>query len=283
MLDTEEFERIRPRLKRLAYRMLGSWSESEDAVQDAYLRLGAAPKARKLEALARTTVARLCLDRLKSARARRETYPGEWLPEPVLDNTLFPAQDPFSRLESRDSLAYGLLVIMERLKPEERVVFVLREALELSYREVSQVLGKAEASCRQLMVQARKHLHGARPTGELAAAALERFILALQGGDSLALCELLSENAVSISDGGGKAAAAIHPILGAKRGAAFMLGLARKAPPGLHWQMVESNGQACLLLFQDKVLISAFLPQLQAGLIDRLFIVRNPAKLAGLT
>ena len=142
MLDAEQFEQLRPRLKRLAYRMLGSWAEAKDAVQDTYLRLASAQEARSLEALARTTLARLCLDRLKSARAQRETYFGEWLPEPVLDNQLFPVQNA---LEHRESLAYGILVIMEKLTPEERVVFVLREALSLSYREVAAIVGKAEA------------------------------------------------------------------------------------------------------------------------------------------
>ena len=279
MLDAEQFEQLRPRLKRLAYRMLGSWAEAEDAVQDTYLRLASAQEARSLEALARTTLARLCLDRLKSARAQRETYYGEWLPEPVLDNQLFPIQDA---LEHRESLTYGILVIMERLTPEERVVFVLREALSLSYREVAAIVGKAEAGCRQLMVRARRHLQGGPATGRLAAPVLERFVLALQGGDAAALSGLFAEGVVSVSDGGGKAAAAINPILGVKNVVAFMLGLARKAPPGLSWRLVESNGQACLLLLQDGTLISAFLPQLVDGVIERLYIMRNPDKLIGL-
>ena len=282
MLDADHFESLRPRLKRLAYRMLGSWSEAEDAVQDAYLRLSTAPEARKLEALARTTVARLCLDRLKSARAQREVYVGEWLPEPVLDRLLFPDHDPLGQLEHQASLAYGVLVLMERLRPEERVVFVLREALSLSYREVSDILGKAEAGCRQLMVKARKQLEGPLPAGNFAAPALEKLVMALQAGDAGALSQLLGVQAVSVSDGGGKAAAAIHPIQGAQKIIAFLLGLARKAPPGLSSRLVECNGQACLLLLQDGVLITACLPQLKEGLIEQLYIMRNPDKLGAL-
>lgn len=282
MLEAETFEQLRPRLKRLAYRMLGSWVEAEDAVQDAYLRLADAPPPRSLEALARTAVARLCLDRLKSARAQREVYPGEWLPEPVLDSRLFPDQDPASQLEDKDSLAYGLLVIMERLTPEERVVFVLREALSLSYREVAAILGKAEAGCRQLMVKARRHLRDPQLSGQLAAPVLESFVEALQTGDAAALSQLFGQQVITISDGGGKAAAAINPICGSHKVVAFMLGLARKAPPDLSWKLLDSNGQACLLLFQAGQLITAFLPQLEDGLIQRLFVMRNPEKLTGL-
>lgn len=282
MLDPEEFEVLRPRLKRLAYRMLGSWSEAEDLVQDTYLRLASSPQARNLEALARTTLARLCLDRLKSARARREAYLGEWLPEPVLDSALFPHHDPAAELENKETLAYGLLVLLEQLTPEERMVFVLREALSLSFREVAGILGKAEAGCRQLMVRARRRISLPQARGQLTPALLDRFIEALHGADAAALKSVFAEGIMSISDGGGKASAALRPLLGVEKVLAFLLGLARKAPPGLSWRRVQSNDQLCLLLYQDGELITAFLPQMQGEVIQQLFIMRNPDKLGAL-
>lgn len=281
-VDAQQFELLRPRLKRNAYRMLGSWAEAEDAVQDTYLRLAAAGEVRNLEALARTSLARLCLDRLKSARLRRESYVGEWLPEPVLDGELFPERDPALHLEEKDSLAYGLLVLMERLTPEERLVFVMREALHSSYAEVAAVLGKAEAGCRQLMVRARRSLGGNQTTGKLVGPILERFLAALQGGDPQALRGLFLDGAASVSDGGGKALAALKPILGGDKVVAFLLGLARKAPPGLSWDVRDCNGQACLLLFQESALTSAFLLEVTRDGIQTLWIMRNPDKFVGL-
>ena len=281
-VDGERFETLRPRLKRMAYRMLGSWAEAEDAVQDTYLRLACASEARSLEALARTCLARLCLDRLKSARTRRESYYGEWLPEPVLDRELFPEPDPLSKLEEKDTLAYGLLVLLEKLTPDERIVFVMREALHSSYAEVAAVVGKAEAGCRQLMVRARRALQGAEPTGQLARPVLERFLRALQGGDATALRGLFADTAVSVSDGGGKAVAALKPILGADKVVSLLLGLAAKAPAGLSWELAECNGQAGLLIYQGGQLISVFVPEVTEGRIEQLYIMRNPDKMAGL-
>ncbi|MGA9309797.1 MAG: sigma-70 family RNA polymerase sigma factor, partial [Pseudonocardiaceae bacterium] len=209
--SAEEFLDQRPRLFSLAYRMLGEAGEAEDVVQDAYLRWAGAARAEIAYPPAWLTkvVTNLCLNRLTSERARRETYVGSWLPEPVL--TADGALDPLGTVEQRDSVSLALLRLMERLTPTERAVFVLREAFAYSHRQIAGFLDVSEANSRQLHGRARQRLGAARPRFEPDRAQwhrlVERFLAAAQGGDAAELRELLAADATATADGGGKVGA----------------------------------------------------------------------------
>ncbi|EUA59366.1 RNA polymerase sigma factor, sigma-70 family protein [Mycobacterium intracellulare 1956] len=207
-----DFESQRPRLFGLAYRLLGSASEAEDAVQDAYLRLhrADAEAIESLPAWLTTAVTNLCLTRLTSARARREVYPGPWLPEPVLtdDRTL----GPLETAEQRESVSIALLSLMERLGPTERAAFVLREAFAYSHFEIAEILETSEANARQLYRRARQRLGEPRrrfqPDRAQWRRLVERFFTAARAGDVDGLVEILTDTVTSTADGGGKVAAA---------------------------------------------------------------------------
>jgi RNA polymerase sigma-70 factor (ECF subfamily) len=212
------FERERRRLLSVAYGLLGSLAEAEDVLQDAYLRLDQTDFAsiRRPEAWLTTVVSRLALDRLRSARHRRESYPGEWLPEPVFDAPLAEQVEI-----TRARLSVACLHLLEKLQPQERAVFVLREVFEYGYREIAGMLGKSEAACRQLMTRARARLGREEPRQPADQASLrpvvDRFISALKAGDEQALLNLLAPDAVLFADGGGKVPSVLNPIYGADR------------------------------------------------------------------
>jgi RNA polymerase sigma-70 factor (TIGR02957 family) len=281
----EDFEAQRARLFWLAYRMLGSASEAEDAVQDAYLRLhGANPVLiESLPAWLTKAVTNLCLNRLTSARARREVYPGPWLPEPVLtdDRTLGPQQTA----EQRESVSIALLSLMERLSPNERATFVLREAFSYSHSEIAEILEMSEANVRQLYRRARQRLGEPRQRFQPDLAQwrrlADRFFTAASAGDVAGLIEILTADVTSTADGGGKVAAARRPISGRQRTANYLArALSRNLPQlRLRLDFAEVNGEPAVLAFDGDTLSGVLCFEITGDQIAALRILANPDKL----
>lgn len=231
----------------VAYRMLGSVSEAEDVAQEALLRLTRQEgPIDEPAAWVTTVVTRLSINVLKSARARRESYVGPWLPEPLLED---PAPGPASRAELADSLSLALLVLLERLTPVERAAYLLREVFGYGYAEIADIIQQSEVNSRQLVTRARKRLEASRPRFDADEAArdalLERFLAAAEDGDVEALEELLAKDAVLYADGGGKAMTPQEPLFGAALIARFMAGVAqvRRAAGEFETRRVRVNGQ----------------------------------------
>src|SRR3954447_1670894 len=236
--ETRELEALRRHGFGVAYRMLGSVSEAEDVAQEALLRLTRQEQSIDEPTAWITTVAtRLSINVLRSARARRESYVGPWLPEPLVED---PAPGPASRAELADSLSLALLVLLERLSPVERAAYLLREVFGYEYAEVAHIIERTEVNARQLVTRARKHLEASRPRFDADEAArdalLERFLAAAEEGDLAKLEELLAEDAVLYADGGGKAMAAPEPLFGAALIARFMAGGRGRRPPAASWR-----------------------------------------------
>lgn len=234
MKDVDRFEAARPRLEAIAYRLLGSASDAEDAVQETFLRWQAADVARieVPEAWLTKALTNLCLNQLTSARARRETYVGQWLPEPLLDGD--PMLGPADTAEQRESVSYAVLTLMERLSPNERAVYVLREAFDHSHREIAEILDLTEAASQQILHRARKRLTHGRARTEVDEAAarrvVEEFLAAATSGRTEPLVRLLTADALAVGDGGGKVPARVKPFEGALAVAKFLRGLFRPAP-----------------------------------------------------
>ncbi|HSK05812.1 MAG TPA: sigma-70 family RNA polymerase sigma factor [Kofleriaceae bacterium] len=276
------FEPHRAYLVKLAYRMLGSIAEAEDAVQDAFLRWSGAPRDEVAEprAYLTRTVTRLCVDRLKSARARREQYVGTWLPEPVIEDA---EGGPAAALAHELSVA--LLVTLERLSPLERAAFLLHDVFELPFDEVARTLERSEAAVRQLAARAREHVREDRPryraSDEEAARLADAFQAAMTGGDLAAISRLLAEDAVFYSDGGGKRAAALNPILGRARILRFLTGITAKrgGPPApSEVRRAWINGMPGFIV-QSKDGVETLAIEVADGAIAALYAVRNPDKL----
>jgi RNA polymerase sigma-70 factor (TIGR02957 family) len=229
--DVEVFERSRPRLEAIAYRLLGSATDAEDAVQDTFLRWQGADRARveTPEAWLTTVLTRLCLNHLTSARARREAYVGAWLPEPVLaDDSML---GPVDTVEQRESVSMAVLALLERLSPAERAVYVLREAFGYAHAEIAEMVDVTEASSQQLYHRAKQHLATGRARVDVdrttARRVVEEFLTAAASGSTQRLVELLTSDATSVGDGGGKVAARTTPIVGGLAVARFLRGLFR--------------------------------------------------------
>jgi RNA polymerase sigma-70 factor (TIGR02957 family) len=292
--DPAAFEAHRSLLFSIAYRMLGSASEAEDVVQDAFLRYaaGAPEDIRSLRAWLGTVVTRLCLDRLKSAQARREQYVGPWLPEPVVHADREPSLA--RAVEQRESTTLAFLVLLESLTPQERAVFVLREAFDYEYAEIAEMLDMTPANCRQLFHRARARLREQRPRFHASRThhrqLVESFALAMQSGDAAQLQRLLARDVVFTSDGGGKASAALHPLLGRDAVTRMVLGLwkiARQrnetAPPDARYDMTieRINGLTAIAAWQGSNLETLFtFVETKADGIVAIDVVRNPDKLA---
>jgi RNA polymerase sigma-70 factor (ECF subfamily) len=281
-MDPEtKFQEMRPMLFSLAYRMLGTRSDAEDIVQDAYLRWRGAStdEIRTPKSYLTTVVARLSLDSLKSARRKRETYIGEWLPEPLIE------PPGTSAVEMAESLSLAFLHILEALTPDERVAFLLREVFDADYAEIAATLDTSEANCRQLIARARKHIHARRPKFKVDRArqqsVLQQFLAACQTGDPSQLLPLLSPDVEIHTDGGGKAAATLNPIYGADKVSRFFKGLANKGvASGFIAKLVNVNGDPGAVLMQGAspdTVVSVHLND--SGQIHRIFLVRNPDKL----
>ena len=271
----------RGRLLGLAYRMLGSRSDAEDVVQDAYLRFAGAQDVDNPEAFLVTIVTRLCLDRLKSARAQREVYVGPWLPEPVFDAEGLSAD---AATELADDLSFALLLALDRLSPMERAAFLLHDVFDTPFSEVAAMLDRTEASCRQLASRARRAVRDNRPAPAAApdnhARLLQAFSEAVASGNVAQLAELLREDAVAITDGGGRKFAALNPILGADKVARFFIGLAGKtAGQDVRIEPAIINGAVGALLYLDGELDLTLSMAIDGEKIAAIYIVRNPDKL----
>jgi RNA polymerase sigma-70 factor, ECF subfamily len=279
-----EFERHRPRLFGIAYRMLGSRTDAEDILQDAYLRWhrGASEDLRSPEAWLVTTVTRLCIDRLRSARSEREHYVGPWLPEPLIGDTA-PAAD--ARAELSSSLSIAFLVVLEQLEPDERAAFLLHEVFDTDYAEIAEILGKSEAACRQIVSRARKRVRGQKPRAQVSDAArrsvLERFAHAIQVQDKAALLELVAEKISWTSDGGGQARAALKVIRGRDRVVRFVLAVLGAHADRFTFEMTSVNGEPALAMRAEGKLYSIITVRTDGLRILDVYAVLNPSKLAG--
>jgi RNA polymerase sigma-70 factor (ECF subfamily) len=287
-MPPDTFELHRPKLFGVAYRMLGSASEAEDVVQDAWLRYDAVAKdsIRSPEAFLTTIVTRLCLDRLKSARATREEYVGPWLPEPLLtDGQTGPEQS--AALAESVSLAF--MVLLETLTPEERATFLLREIFEYDYESIADILKTTPANCRQLFHRAKVHLQDRKPRFREDARRkhelVGRFLAALRDGDAAGLTSVLTADVGLWSDGGGKVLAARRPILGRAHVVQLMVGLRRTAPAmgydvtQFAMQIVDVNGEPALVVRIAGRVDSIYTFEFAANGITALRIIRNPDKL----
>jgi RNA polymerase sigma-70 factor, ECF subfamily len=280
---TEEFEQLRPLLFSIAYRILGSVSEAEDAVQETWVRYEtSAAQPRSAKAFLSAAVTRISIDVLRSARVRREEYVGQWFPEPLLSD---PYQDPERSAELADSVSMAALLLLERLSPLERAVFVLREVFGFSFPEVASAVGRSEAACRQLAVRARRHVDAGRPRFEADRRKREelasRFFGALREGDVDGLRELLAADVQLVGDGGGKAPALARSIIGAEKVArvlaSFFPWLARI---DVTLEPLEVNGQpGGIFRDRDNQVLAALMLDMLDGQIQAIRSVSNPDKL----
>ncbi|WP_043338671.1 RNA polymerase sigma factor SigJ [Belnapia moabensis] len=278
----------RPRLLALAYRMLGATGEAEEVVQDAWIRWQGAEGIADPSAWLVTVVTRLCLDRLRRSEAARRDYPGPWLPEPWLEEVPAPPATaaPDRRLDRAADLSIAFLLVLERLSAPERAALLLRDAFGAEYGVIAAALGRTEAACRQLLHRARERLREAGPARQPASPAAHRrllgaFMAAARSGDAARLTRLLAEDARLLTDGGGKARAALNPILGAGKVTRFALGVWRKPPAEIEAWPVVFNGQPGLALFLDGTPWGALGAEVAGGRIRSLYLIRNPDKLRG--
>ena len=279
----DAFAQQRPALLGLAYRLLGSYADAEDVVQEAWVRWSASDGIDNPAAWLRTVVTRLCLDELRSARVRRESYVGPWLPEPV--QTADGSLGPLDTAELRDSLSLGFLLLLERLSPAERAVFVLREAFALPYDEVAAAVDRSAAACRQLHVRARAKLGPdvAPPARSTRREVIDRLVSAVALADVAGLTALLVDDAVLVSDGGGVVSAARRPVVGADRVARFLIGIGTRLPADMTIDVEEVNGSPCLVARAGGAATQVVALDLTGDRVRALQIVANPSKLAGLS
>ena len=261
--------------------MLGSRSDAEDVVQDAYLRFAGADDVHNAEAFLVTVVTRLCLDRLKSARVQRELYIGPWLPEPVFDADGLSAD---AATELADDLSFALMLALDRLSPLERAAFLLHDVFDRPFSEVADTLGRSEAACRQLATRARRAMRDERPAPparpDSHARLLAAFCEAAASGDISTLATLLREDAIAITDGGGRKTAALNPIRGAQKIIRFLIGIAGKnAGRDIRIVPMTINGAAGALLYLDGEVDHTLSMAIDGDRIAAIYIVRNPDKL----
>ncbi|HSK54814.1 MAG TPA: RNA polymerase sigma-70 factor [Jiangellales bacterium] len=279
----EEFEELRPLLFAIAYRILGSVAEAEDAVQETWLRYESSPtQPTSTKAFLSAVVTRVSIDVLRSARVRREEYVGQWFPEPLLTD---PYEDPARSAELADSVSMAALLLLERLSPLERAVFVLREVFGFGFPEIAVAVGRSEAACRQLAVRARRHMDVGRPRFEAdrreREELAERFFDALRDGDVDGLRELLAADVQMVADGGGKAPALARSVIGADNVARVLASIfpllaridARVEPR-------ELNGQpGAILRDRDGKVVTTLTLDVLSGRIQTIRSVANPDKL----
>jgi RNA polymerase sigma-70 factor (TIGR02957 family) len=282
----DEFEELRPLLFSIAYRILGSVGEAEDAVQETWLRFDvSSTQAMLAKAFLSATVTRISIDVLRSARSRREQYMGPWLPEPLLSD---PYQDPARAAELADSVSMAALLLLERLSPLERSVFVLREVFAFEFEEVAAAVGRSESACRQLLVRARRHMEAGRPRFEADRQARQelatRFFDALRDGDVGGLQRLLAADVQVVGDAGGKAPQLARAVIGAERVARLLAAVfPQMARSGVTFEPHEVNGQPGAIFrdWQGKVL-SVLALEVLDGQIQTVRSVINPDKLGHL-
>jgi RNA polymerase sigma-70 factor, ECF subfamily len=276
------FEQSRRRLFGLAYRMLGSKADAEDMVQDAYLRWHQAPadEIRSPEAWLVTVVTRLCIDRLRSAAAERETYPGMWLPEPLFGES---PPSPDEQIELASNLSMAFMILLERLAPAERAAFLLREVFDCAYSEIARIIGKSEAACRQIVSRARERVRRDQPRFEAneedRLRLMEKFATAIDANDEQTLLALFAEDATLTSDGGGKTPAARNVIRGPERITRLFLAVGRKLKGRVTRSFLPINGEPGLVTFIDGRPVSALSFVTDGAHIHALYNVLNPDKL----
>jgi RNA polymerase sigma-70 factor, ECF subfamily len=281
----DAYQELRPLLFSIAYRMVGSVSEAEDLVQEAFLRFhGAVRKGTAIEspkAYLSATVTRLAINHLRSARVRRERYVGTWLPEPLLTSP----DEAARHAETADSLSMAFLVLLERLSPVERAVLVLREVLGYGYGEIAGMVGKSEENCRQIFARAHRHVEASKPRFEASRERREelarRFFAAVEEGDTQGLVGMLSADAAMYGDGGGKAPALREPLHGGERVARFLAGLGRQGRRmDVRLVLTEINGQpGSLAMDSGDRLLNAFVLDIVDGQVQAVRSVVNPDKL----
>jgi RNA polymerase sigma-70 factor, ECF subfamily len=289
------FEPYRRRLLGLAYRMLGSLADAEDAVQETYLRWHAADRGNVSDprAFLMTTTTRICLDMLTSARARHEEYVGPWLPEPILDTATLA---PDTRTELAEDLSMALLLTLDRLSPLERAAFLLHDVFDFSFTEVASTLERSEIACRKLATRARAHVRALRPRGATAPPArpgeidakhaqlMSAFAAATQSGDLNTLTQLLASDVRIMTDGGGKVRAALEVVEGADRAARFLVDFTRKRADAW-WRedfrprFAIINGLPGIIVEGSEGAVQTAAFEIEGDVIRALYVVRNPDKL----
>ena len=282
----DEFVRLRPRLFGIAYRMLGVRADAEDIVQEAWLRWqnGGSVEARTPEAWLVTVVTRLSIDRLRGAMTEREHYVGPWLPEPLVEDT---AASPESALEAAGDLSTAFLLMLERLAPEERAVFLLHQVFDFDYPEVAAMVGKTEAACRKVLQRARERVRAERPrfavNRELHLELLGRFVQAARSADPAQVQALLTADATFTGDGGGKVKTTVRQVFGADRVGRLVAGIERKwSNAATRHDIITVNGMPGLLTWRDGMPDAITSLHIEDGRIAAIYVVRNPDKLGGL-
>ncbi|MEW2171499.1 RNA polymerase sigma factor SigJ [Streptomyces sp. NPDC007027] len=288
---TEIFEEHRPVLTGVAYRMLGRVADAEDVVQEAWLKWSAAARedVREPRAFLVRITTRLAIDRLRRLRSRRETYPGVWLPEPLVTDFGPTLPDTAERAVLADSVSLAVLVVLESLSPLERAVFVLREAFGFPYAEIAAALDRTEAAVRQLAGRARRHVEERKPRYDVDPAErrdlTERFLAAASGGgieQLLSLLSLLAPDVRLVGDGGGRAKAARRVIEAAGKVGRFLFAVAGALDPGGEIRVMELNGGPAVVHFIGGKADTVFQIEVGQGVIQCAYIIRNPDKLSGL-
>ena len=293
MTDTDTLDELlgeRRHLMNLAFRMLGSWNDAEDVVQQTYVRwyqLDEHDRAaiERPRAWLTTVASRICLNILDSARVRRERYVGEWLPEPVPTDAAGgrePAIDPLDRVALDESVSMALLVVLESLTPAERVAFVLHEVFAVPYGEIAEIVGRSPAAARQLATSARRHIRDERSEpADLREheRLVNAFGAACESGDLGALINILDPEVVTVSDGGGKVSAARRPVVGVDNVARLLLGLLAKAAPGVTIEPREVNGQAGFAVVEGGRVTGVVALGTSGERIRNIWIMLNPDKL----
>ncbi|WP_169952568.1 RNA polymerase sigma-70 factor [Microbispora sp. H11081] len=277
------FESVRPRLFGIAYRILSSSTEAEDLLQDVWLRWQAYDRDTVTDpaAFLATVTTRLAINALQSARVRRETYIGPWLPEPVATG-----DDPHLGAERGEALGFAVLLLLERLTPTERAAYVLREAFDYPYRQIAEIIETSEVAVRQLVSRARKHIASGRRAPVSRAEQrrlLTAFVVAARSGDLAALEELLAADVVSYSDGGGAVRASRIPVVGAFRVAKYVRAFADRFWAGVEVEWADVNGQAAALLSRDGEPFTVLTVNASGEGIDQVLWLMNPAKIAALS
>jgi RNA polymerase sigma-70 factor, ECF subfamily len=279
----ERFTLLRPLLFTIVYEILGSASESDDVLQDSYLRWSQVDltTVRDTKSYLAQLVTRQALNAVRADARRREDYVGPWLPEPLL----LDEQDPSADVVLAESVSMAMLVVLETLGPEERAVFVLREVFGFEYDEIASAVGKSAANARQIAHRARAHVRARRKRFEpvdpqVGAQITAQFLATAANGDVDALVSMLTPDAVWIADGGGKVSAARRPVVGARKVAAALTGLGRKGLPDMRIELATYNGAPAAVVYSGEVIDIVITAEFTGGLISALYAIRNPDKLA---
>lgn len=277
------FDQYRGLLFSIAYRMLGSVTDAEDMMQETFVRWHTSreEEIQNPRAFLVTILSRLCINQLQSARVQREEYSGIWLPEPVVTD---PGDGPFNLIRVDESLSMAFLIVLERLGPIERAVFLLKEVFDYEHQEISSIIGQSVANCRQILKRAKQHVSSLRPRFKVAepdrGALLENFLKATGTGEMAGLLSLLTEDVVLRSDGGGKAVAVPNEVRGAERVSRGILGgLGRLVPKSLVRRLARINGEPGLINYLDGRPHSVVTIDTQGNRISAIYVITNPDKL----